>query len=130
MLLGCCPQEYNCVLLCLCWPVQAYISNLKLEGLALASDMVYVTQSAGRLMRCLYEICLRRGWAGLTDKALNLCKEVSKRKSGSHWVSPCVSFWQLVGELAEELFSACVCQAVADCCSNEGISALSTRNVS
>lgn len=56
--------------------VQAYISNLKLEGLALSSDMVYVTQSAGRLMRCLFEICLKRGWAGLTDKALNLCKEV------------------------------------------------------
>jgi pre-mRNA-splicing helicase BRR2 len=56
--------------------LQAYISNLKLEGLALSSDMVYVTQSAGRLMRCLFEICLKRGWAGLTDKALNLCKEV------------------------------------------------------
>ena len=58
---------------------QAYISNLKLEGLALSSDMVYVTQSAGRLMRCLFEICLKRGWAGLTDKALNLCKEVRCR---------------------------------------------------
>lgn len=30
--------------------------------------MVYVTQSAGRIMRCLFEICLRRGWANLTDK--------------------------------------------------------------
>jgi pre-mRNA-splicing helicase BRR2 len=60
----------------LCVLLQAYISNLKLEGLALSSDMVYVTQSAGRLMRCLFEICLKRGWAGLTDKALNLCKEV------------------------------------------------------
>jgi pre-mRNA-splicing helicase BRR2 len=59
--------------------LQAYISNLKLEGLALSSDMVYVTQSAGRLMRCLFEICLKRGWAGLTDKALNLCKEVRRR---------------------------------------------------
>jgi hypothetical protein len=63
-------------LLCLSISPQAYISNLKLEGLALSSDMVYVTQSAGRLMRCLFEICLKRGWAGLTDKALNLCKEV------------------------------------------------------
>lgn len=62
---------------------QAYISNLKLEGLALASDMVYVTQSAGRLMRCLFEICLRRGWAGLTDRALGLSKMVSYRMWGS-----------------------------------------------
>lgn len=36
--------------------LQAYISCLKLEGLALSSDMVYVTQSAGRLMRCLFEV--------------------------------------------------------------------------
>lgn len=28
-----------------CRPLQAYISQLKLEGLALTSDMVYVTQS-------------------------------------------------------------------------------------
>ncbi|GFR50198.1 hypothetical protein Agub_g12366 [Astrephomene gubernaculifera] len=63
--------------------LQAYISNLKLEGLALSSDMVYVTQSAGRLMRCLFEICLRRGWAGLTDRALALSKMVTYRMWGS-----------------------------------------------
>ncbi len=62
---------------------QAYISNLKLDGLALASDMVYVTQSAGRLMRCLFEICLKRGWAGLADKALSLCKMITHRMWGS-----------------------------------------------
>jgi len=59
------------------------VSQLKLEGLALSSDMVYVTQSAGRLMRCLFEICLKRGWAGLTDKSLALCKMVSQRMWGS-----------------------------------------------
>lgn len=62
---------------------QAYISQLKLEGLAMASDMVYVTQSAGRLMRCLFEICLKRGWANLTDRALNLVKMINKRMWGS-----------------------------------------------
>lgn len=65
------------------YPPQAYISNLKLEGLALASDMVYVTQSAGRLLRCLFEICLKRGWAGLTERALALCKMVGHRMWGS-----------------------------------------------
>ena len=48
--------------------LQAYISQLKLEGFALVSDMVYVTQSAGRLFRALYEIVLRRGWASLAEK--------------------------------------------------------------
>jgi pre-mRNA-splicing helicase BRR2 len=36
--------------------LQAYISQLKLEGFALMSDMVYVTQSASRLMRAIFEI--------------------------------------------------------------------------
>ncbi|KAM7531441.1 hypothetical protein LguiB_034851 [Lonicera macranthoides] len=101
--------------------LQAYISQLKLEGLSLTSDMVFITQvcppftslttlcpsllshlrafkveliskfvwclimcdflfqSAGRLMRALFEIVLKRGWEQLTEKALNFCKMVNKR---------------------------------------------------
>ncbi|XP_047146915.1 DExH-box ATP-dependent RNA helicase DExH12 [Vigna umbellata] len=59
--------------------LQAYISQLKLEGLSLTSDMVFITQSAGRLLRALFEIVLKRGWAQLAEKALNLCKMVTKR---------------------------------------------------
>ncbi|CEG74331.1 Putative Sec63-domain-containing protein [Rhizopus microsporus] len=59
--------------------LQSYISQLKLEGFALVSDMVYVTQSAGRILRAIFEICLKRGWAQLTKTALNLCKMVEKR---------------------------------------------------
>ncbi|WAR22369.1 U520-like protein [Mya arenaria] len=59
--------------------LQAYISQLKLEGFALMSDMVYVTQSAARLIRAIFEIVLHRGWAQLTDKCLALCKMVQKR---------------------------------------------------
>ncbi|KAG5559686.1 hypothetical protein RHGRI_009264 [Rhododendron griersonianum] len=59
--------------------LQAYISQLKLEGLSLTSDMVYITLSAGRLMRALFKIVLKRGWSQLAEKAMNLCKMVSKR---------------------------------------------------
>ncbi|PHT28564.1 U5 small nuclear ribonucleoprotein kDa helicase [Capsicum baccatum] len=59
--------------------LQAYISQLKLEGLSLAADMVYITQSAARLMRALFEIVLKRGWALLAEKALKWCKMISKR---------------------------------------------------
>lgn len=59
--------------------LQAYISQLNLEGFALLADMVYVTQSAGRILRALFEISLKRGWAALTYKALELCKMVDKR---------------------------------------------------
>jgi len=63
--------------------LQAYISGLKLDGFALAADMVYITQSAGRLLRCLFEIALRRGWASVAEKALNLCKMAQRRQWGS-----------------------------------------------
>ncbi|KAG0472875.1 hypothetical protein HPP92_014732 [Vanilla planifolia] len=59
--------------------LQAYISQLKLEGLSLMSDMVFIRQSVGRLLLALFEIFLKRGWARLAEKALNLCKMVDKR---------------------------------------------------
>ncbi|PHU15482.1 U5 small nuclear ribonucleoprotein kDa helicase [Capsicum chinense] len=59
--------------------LQAYISQLKLEGLSLAADMVYITQSAARLMLALFEIVLKRGWVLLAEKALKWCKMISKR---------------------------------------------------
>uniref|UniRef100_A0A7S3QXY0 RNA helicase n=1 Tax=Dunaliella tertiolecta TaxID=3047 RepID=A0A7S3QXY0_DUNTE len=81
--------------------LQAYISCLKLEGLALSSDMVYVTQSAGRLIRCLFEICLKRGWANLTDKALALSKMVNHRQWGSQ--NPLRQFRGLPNEILTKL---------------------------
>jgi len=59
--------------------LQAYIARLKLEGYVLMADMVYVTQSAGRIMRALFEICLKRKWAPLACRTLNLCKMIKHR---------------------------------------------------
>ncbi|CAD8198479.1 unnamed protein product [Paramecium octaurelia] len=59
--------------------LQAYISRLKLEGYALNSDMVYITQSAGRIMRALYEICLHKEWAQSSLQCLQLSKMIEKR---------------------------------------------------
>lgn len=81
--------------------LQAYISRLKLEGLALASDMVYVTQSAGRIVRCLAEICLKRGWAGVAQRALALCKEVNHRMWASQ--SPLRQFKGVPGDVLARL---------------------------
>ncbi|KAH0852809.1 hypothetical protein HID58_093715 [Brassica napus] len=52
--------------------LQAYISQLKLESLSLTSDMVFIGQNAGRLVRALYEIVLKRGWVQLAEKALKM----------------------------------------------------------
>ncbi|KAM0927600.1 hypothetical protein ACQ4PT_002783 [Festuca glaucescens] len=59
--------------------LQAYISRLKLEGLSLGSDMIYIRQSAGRLVRALFEMVLKRGWAQLVEKALNLSKMIDMK---------------------------------------------------
>uniref|UniRef100_A0A6Q2XD83 U5 small nuclear ribonucleoprotein 200 kDa helicase n=1 Tax=Esox lucius TaxID=8010 RepID=A0A6Q2XD83_ESOLU len=81
--------------------LQAYISQLKLEGFALMADMVYVTQSAGRLMRAIFEIVLSRGWAQLTDKTINLCKMIDKRMWQS--MSPLRQFRKLPEEVIKKI---------------------------
>lgn len=59
--------------------LQAYISRLQLDGFALVSDMAFIQQSAARIMRTLFEIALRRNWAGLTKLTLAFSKMVSHR---------------------------------------------------
>ena len=58
---------------------QAYISRLRLDGLALMADLVYVTQSAGRILRAIFEIALKKGWAETAKRALDMCKMAEKR---------------------------------------------------
>ncbi|KHJ35859.1 putative sec63 brl domain-containing protein [Erysiphe necator] len=59
--------------------LQSYISRLKLEGLALMADLVYVTQSAGRILRAIFEITLKKGWASVARTTLEMCKMAERR---------------------------------------------------
>ncbi|OTF81337.1 hypothetical protein BLA29_009353, partial [Euroglyphus maynei] len=81
--------------------LQAYISQLKLEGLALMSDMVYVTQSAARLIRAIYEIVLFSGWAEMAEKTLSLCKMIDRRMWQS--LSPLRQFKRIPEEVIKKL---------------------------
>ena len=81
--------------------LQAYISQLKLEGFALMSDMVFVTQSACRLLRAIFEIVLHRGWAQLADKTLTLCKMVDRRMWQS--MSPLRQFRKMPEEIVKKI---------------------------
>ncbi|KAJ8667090.1 hypothetical protein QAD02_008752 [Eretmocerus hayati] len=81
--------------------LQAYISQLKLQEFALMSDMVYVTQSASRLMRAIYEIVLFRGWAQLADKTLSLCKMIDRRMWQS--MSPLRQFRKMPEEIVKKI---------------------------
>ncbi|PAA72657.1 hypothetical protein BOX15_Mlig007168g1 [Macrostomum lignano] len=86
--------KINCLL-------QAYISQLKLDGFSLASDMVYVTQSAARLVRALFEIALHKGWAQLTEKALTLSKMIAQRMWQS--MSPLRQFKKIPEDVIRKL---------------------------
>src|SRR5699024_7667956 len=81
--------------------LQAYISQLKLEGLALMADMVYVTQSAARLIRAIHEIVLFSGWAEMADKTLSLCKMIDRRMWQS--LSPLRQFKKLSEDATKTL---------------------------
>ena len=59
--------------------LQAYIARLKLDGFALVADMAFIQQSAARIMRCLFEISLRRNWSSLAKLTLAMSKMVSHR---------------------------------------------------
>lgn len=59
--------------------LQTFVSRLKLEGFALVADMVFVQQSAARLMRALFEIAVKRGWAALAHRLLTVSKVVERR---------------------------------------------------
>lgn len=59
--------------------LQAYISRLKLDGFALVADMAFIRQSAGRIMRALFEIALRRRWSSLAKLCLDMANMVSYR---------------------------------------------------
>uniref|UniRef100_A0A672JRN1 Activating signal cointegrator 1 complex subunit 3 n=1 Tax=Salarias fasciatus TaxID=181472 RepID=A0A672JRN1_SALFA len=77
--------------------LQAAKRKSNLRGLLL----LHLLQSAGRLMRAIFEIVLNRGWAQLTDKTLNLCKMIDKRMWQS--MSPLRQFKKLPEEVIKKI---------------------------
>ncbi|GIX62066.1 U5 small nuclear ribonucleoprotein-specific helicase [Babesia caballi] len=59
--------------------LQSYISRFDLEGYALVSEMTFITQNAGRILRALYEIALINQWSQLAQKLFDFCKMVDRR---------------------------------------------------
>lgn len=60
--------------------LQSYISRVKLEGYAINSDMIYITQSAARIMRGLFEVFLKKGWASVAENCLRVCLMIDRRQ--------------------------------------------------
>lgn len=60
--------------------LQCYISRKNLEGLPLMSEMVYIKDSAQRILRALYEICLVREYGRTARQFLQLYGMVLHRQ--------------------------------------------------
>ncbi|KAA0166650.1 hypothetical protein FNF27_07480 [Cafeteria roenbergensis] len=59
--------------------LQAYINGVRPRTFTLVGDTSYITQSAGRIARGLFEISVRRGWCSAATAMLSLCKAVDRR---------------------------------------------------
>ncbi|XP_031090606.1 DExH-box ATP-dependent RNA helicase DExH14 isoform X2 [Ipomoea triloba] len=59
--------------------IQLYISRGSIDTFSLVSDASYISASLARIMRALFEICLRRGWCEMTALILEFCKAVDRQ---------------------------------------------------
>ncbi|KAM1340459.1 hypothetical protein ACFX2H_038850 [Malus domestica] len=59
--------------------IQLYISRGSIDTFSLVSDAAYISASLARIMRALFEICLRKGWSEMSLFMLDYCKAVDRQ---------------------------------------------------
>ncbi|KAJ8643830.1 hypothetical protein MRB53_005578 [Persea americana] len=59
--------------------IQLYISRGSIDSFSLISDAAYISASLARIMRALFEICLRRGWSEMSSFLLGYCKAIDRQ---------------------------------------------------
>ncbi|XP_031489870.1 DExH-box ATP-dependent RNA helicase DExH14 isoform X2 [Nymphaea colorata] len=59
--------------------IQVFISRGSLDSFSLVADAAYISASLARIMRGLFEICLRRGWSEMSSLLLGYCKAVDRQ---------------------------------------------------
>jgi activating signal cointegrator complex subunit 3 len=59
--------------------LQLYISRGSIDSFSLVSDASYISASLARILRALFEICLRRGWCEMSLFMLDYCKAVDRQ---------------------------------------------------
>uniref|UniRef100_A0A5B7ARQ6 RNA helicase n=1 Tax=Davidia involucrata TaxID=16924 RepID=A0A5B7ARQ6_DAVIN len=59
--------------------IQLYISRGSIDTFSLISDASYISASLARIVRALFEICLRRGWCEMSSFMLEYCKAVDRQ---------------------------------------------------
>lgn len=64
-------------------PLQAFISRARLESFSLVADSSYISQSIARVMRALFEICLKKSWCSMTFLLLQYAKVSLRAAQGT-----------------------------------------------
>ncbi|XP_022736597.1 DExH-box ATP-dependent RNA helicase DExH14 isoform X2 [Durio zibethinus] len=59
--------------------IQLYISRGSIDTFSLVSDAAYISASLARIIRALFEICLRKGWCEMSLFMLEYCKAVDRQ---------------------------------------------------
>ncbi|KAF6768647.1 hypothetical protein AHF37_04890 [Paragonimus kellicotti] len=78
--------------------LQGYISRHAPVCHSLASDMNYIHQNAGRLVRYLFELSLRQGWSSCASTTLQLARMIEQRQ----WDGQ-TPLWQFAGAASHRL---------------------------
>ena len=81
--------------------LQVYISQVKLDGYALVTDMAYVVQNGARLFRAIFETALDKKWANVAFKALNMSKCINHRMWAS--MTPLRQFKKIPDEIIKKI---------------------------
>ncbi|KAF8808479.1 Sec63-domain-containing protein [Phlegmacium glaucopus] len=79
--------------------LQSFISQLKLDRFILVPDMVFIQKSAGRILRAMFEICLKWGWAVPAKGGVGSVQDGRKKMWGS--MTPLRQFKGVPAEVAE-----------------------------
>jgi len=58
---------------------EAYLKNRIVKTFSLISDMAYVVNNSARLLRAMFEIALKKNYAGLLKSTLHWCQILDKR---------------------------------------------------
>jgi activating signal cointegrator complex subunit 3 len=75
--------------------IQSYVSRSRVDGFSLVSDTSYINQNAPRIVRAIFEIVIKRGWAIMAGRLLNVCKSLEKQLW--HFQSPMRQFESQLG---------------------------------
>ena len=81
--------------------LQTFIGRGLVNSFSLVSDIAYVAQNASRIMRGLFEICLKKGWSSMSSKILELSKCLEHRMW--HTDHPLKQFTRLSFEIINKL---------------------------